>query len=102
MIENIDTANIDDIKNKTLKRTANRANKEVFFRRRKGCPLSAPDGTALIITYKDPDLLSKFISECGRVLPARVTNVCRSKQRELTKAIKIARELALLPFVYHQ
>ncbi|KJV55384.1 ribosomal protein S18 [Orientia chuto str. Dubai] len=97
MIENIDIPKTSTLKNKTLTRTANRTSKEVFFRRRKGCPLSAPNGVAPIITYKDPELLSKFISECGRILPGRVTNVCRAKQRELTKAIKIARELSLLP-----
>lgn len=71
--------------------------KKVFFKRRKGCPLSV-DG-APEITYKNPDALSKFISEGGRILPSRVTNVSAKNQRQLKRQIKIARILALLPFV---
>lgn len=73
-----------------------RNTKRVFFRKRKGCPLS---NQHLIVDYKNPDLLIKFISEGGRMLPSRITNICAKKQRELKKAIKIARILALLPFV---
>ncbi|WP_253308293.1 MULTISPECIES: 30S ribosomal protein S18 [unclassified Rickettsia] len=72
--------------------------KKVFFRRRKGCPLSVP-GTPSI-DYKNPDLLVKFLSEGGRMLPSRITNVCAKKQRKLKNAIKVARILALLPFVF--
>lgn len=74
-----------------------REEKKVFFKRRKGCPLSV-DG-APEITYKNPDALAKFISEGGRILPSRVTNVSASNQRKLKNQIKIARLLALLPFV---
>jgi small subunit ribosomal protein S18 len=80
-------------------RSVDRSTKRVFFRRRKGCPLSV-DG-APKIDYKNPDLLVKFVSEGGRILPSRITNVCAKKQRQLKKAIKIARILALLPFVNH-
>jgi len=69
----------------------------VFFRRRKGCPLSTPDAPA--IDYKDVALLSRFISERGKILPRRITAVSAKKQRELARAIKRARILALLPFV---
>ncbi|MFY9589324.1 30S ribosomal protein S18 [Rickettsia endosymbiont of Halotydeus destructor] len=72
--------------------------KKVFFRRRKGCPLSVPN--APMIDYKNPDLLVKFVSEGGRMLPSRITNVCAKKQRKLKNAIKVARILALLPFVF--
>lgn len=71
--------------------------KKVFFRRRRGCPLSIPGAPE--ITYKNPALLTKFISEGGRILPSRITNVCASKQRILKREIRIARLLALLPFV---
>lgn len=71
--------------------------KKVFFRKRRGCPLSIPGAPK--ITFKDPNVLSKFISEGGRILPSRITNVCAAKQRLLKKEIKIARILALLPFV---
>ena len=77
---------------------ADRNTKKVFFRRRRGCPLSVAGAPA--IDYKNPELLGRFISEGGRILPSRITNVCAKKQRELKKAIKFARVLALLPFVY--
>lgn len=68
-----------------------------FFRRRKTCPFSGPD--AIKIDYKDVKLLSRFISERGKIVPSRITAVSAKKQRELAKAIKRARTLALLPFV---
>jgi small subunit ribosomal protein S18 len=74
-----------------------KAAKKVFFKRRRGCPLSGPN--APTIDYKDPELLRKYVSEGGRILPSRITNVCAKKQRELKRAIKIARHLALLPFI---
>jgi small subunit ribosomal protein S18 len=51
------------------------------------------------IDYKDIDLLRKFISEQGKILPRRVTGLTAKQQRQLTRAIKRARILALLPFV---
>ena len=72
---------------------------KMFFRKSKGCPFSGKD--APVIDYKDPDLLLKFISEGGRMLPSRITNVSAKHQRALKKAIKHARVLALLPFVYN-
>jgi len=83
---------------KSMSAMADRANKRVFFRKRKGCPLSVPNAPE--IDYKNPDLLLKFVSEGGRMLPSRITNVCAKKQRKLKNAIKIARILALLPFVF--
>lgn len=71
---------------------------KMFFRKGKGCHLLSKD--AAEIDYKDPDLLSKFISEGGRMLPSRITNVPAKHQRALKKAIKRARVLGLLPFVY--
>lgn len=73
-------------------------NKKLFFKKRKGCPLA--DIPMQDINYKNPDLLSKFISEGGRMLPSRITNVSANKQRKLKNAIKVARVLALLPFVF--
>lgn len=83
---------------KSMSRMADKTNKKVFFRKRKGCPLSIPGAPK--IDYKNPDLLVKFVSEGGRMLPRRITNVCAEKQRKLTNAIKVARILALLPFVF--
>lgn len=74
----------------------NNFKKQQFFRRRK-CPFSGPD--ALTIDYKDVRVLSKFLSERGKIIPSRVTSVCFKKQRELAQAVKRARFLALLPYV---
>ncbi|MFD2707199.1 MULTISPECIES: 30S ribosomal protein S18 [Salibacterium] len=54
------------------------------------------------IDYKDVELLKKFISERGKILPRRVTGTCAKSQRQLTKAIKRARHVALLPYVREQ
>lgn len=51
------------------------------------------------IDYKDIDLLKLFITEQGKILPRRATGVTVQQQRQITKAIKRARTLSLLPFV---
>ncbi len=48
--------------------------------------------------YKDINKLKKFISERGKILPRRITGTCSKHQRELTMAIKRARQVALLPY----
>lgn len=50
------------------------------------------------IDYKDVDLLKKFVNETGKIMPARMTGTTAKYQRQLTRAIKRARLLALLPF----
>jgi small subunit ribosomal protein S18 len=67
-----------------------------FFRRRKSCPFSGQN--APVIDYKDVKLLQRFISERGKIVPSRITAVSSRKQRELARAIKRARFLALLPY----
>ena len=71
--------------------------RKVFFRRRKTCPLSEKGAPA--VDYKNVKLLSRFVSERGKMMPRRITAVSAKKQRELAKAIKRARTLALLPYV---
>jgi small subunit ribosomal protein S18 len=73
------------------------AGRRTFFRRKKGCPLS--EAGAPVVDYKDIKLLQRFVSERGRLLPSRITGVSAKKQRQLKRAVKHARELALLPFV---
>ncbi|MBM3593059.1 MAG: 30S ribosomal protein S18 [Alphaproteobacteria bacterium] len=68
-----------------------------FHRRRKSCPFSGQGAPK--IDYKDVRLLSRFLSERGKIVPARITSVSAKKQRELAIAIKRARFLALLPYV---
>jgi small subunit ribosomal protein S18 len=68
-----------------------------FGRRRKVCPFSGNTGPAL--DYKDVKLLQRYVSEKGKIVPARITAVSAKKQRLLGQAIKRARHLALLPYV---
>jgi small subunit ribosomal protein S18 len=68
-----------------------------FFRRRKSCPFTGPNAPK--IDYKDIRLLSRFTSERGKIVPSRITAVSAKKQRELARAIKRARFLALMPYL---
>jgi small subunit ribosomal protein S18 len=65
-----------------------------YFRRR-----VSPIKPEELIDYKDVDLLRKFITERGKILPRRITGLTAKQQRDLTTAIKRARILALLPYV---
>ncbi len=68
-----------------------------FIRRKKYCKFCA-EGIKRI-DYKNIDLLRSFISERGRIIPRRISGVCSKHQRQLSKAVKRARHLALLPFI---
>jgi small subunit ribosomal protein S18 len=68
-----------------------------FTRRRKSCPFSGADAPK--IDYKDVRLLQGFISERGKIVPSRITAVSAKKQRELSRAIKRARQIGLLPYI---
>ncbi len=71
--------------------------KNLFFKRKKGCPLSGSGKNE--VNYKNISLIGKFVSEKGKILPRRITSVSAKKQRELKRAIKRARNIALLPYV---
>tara|TARA_B100000686_G_C16542061_1_gene837948 strand:- start:672 stop:929 length:258 start_codon:yes stop_codon:yes gene_type:complete len=75
----------------------NNSNSKPFFRRKKTCPFSGPD--AIKIDYRDVKTLTKFISERGKIIPARISAVSAPKQRKLAQAIKRARILALISYV---
>ena len=68
-----------------------------FQRRRKTCPFSGPNAPA--IDWKDVRMMNRYISERGKIVPSRITAVCTTKQRELAKAIKRARYMALMPYM---
>ena len=61
---------------------------------KKSCPLSIKGAPK--IDYKNIKLLKRYVSENGKILPSRVTNVCQKKQRELSLSVKRARNLALI------
>lgn len=69
-------------------------NQSVFIRKKKTCPLQDVDISE--INYKNLRLLNKFLSERGKVVPSRISNVSVKKQKALANAIKKARFLALI------
>ena len=66
------------------------------MRRKKVCQFCS-DKTETI-DYKDVDKLRKYVTERGKILPKRITGTCATHQREVTRAIKRARIVALLPY----
>ena len=64
------------------------------YKFKKTCPLSAKGAPS--VDYKNVRLLKKYMSENGKILPSRITNVSQKKQRELALSIKRARNLALI------
>ncbi len=56
------------------------------------------DTRELVIDYKDPRMLKKYITEHGKIIPRRISGACAKHQREVTTAIKRARNIALLPY----
>lgn len=71
--------------------------KKRVYHRRKICRFCAD--TSLAINYKDPKTLKYFVTERGKIIPRRISGTCAKHQRALTKAIKQARTIALLPYV---
>ena len=67
-----------------------------FQKKRKSCPFS---GSKTKIDYKDIKTLTKFVSERGKIIPSRISAFSAKKQRELSKAIKRARYIGLMPYV---
>ena len=64
------------------------------YKFKRTCPLSAKGAPE--VNYKNIKLLKKYVSENGKILPSRITNVSQKKQRELSLSIKRARNLALI------
>ena len=84
--------------NKKKTKQSNFAKLSIFqnqkYKFKKNCPLSIKGAPK--IDYKNIKLLKKYMSENGKILPSRITNVSQKKQRELSLSIKRARNLALL------
>ena len=68
--------------------------KQGFFKKK-----NLSDNQEFKIDYKDVKFLSRYISEKGKIMPSRITNVTAKTQREIARAIKRARFVALLPYV---
>ncbi len=70
-------------------------------RRRKVCQfcVQASQNGAAVIDYKDVDTLKKYATERGKILPKRITGTCTIHQRDITRAIKRARIVALMPYI---
>ena len=66
-----------------------------FFRRKKVCQMCA----GKTVDYKDVAIVSKYINEKGKILPRRMTGACAKHQRHIANQIKLARYMALLPYV---
>ena len=63
-------------------------------RRKKICQMCAGKS----VDYKDVPIISKYISENGKILPRRVTGTCAKHQREVAKQVKLARFMGFIPF----
>ena len=72
-----------------------RGGRKGFFRK-KVCKFCT---NKLRIDYKDPDTLRRFVTERGKIIPRRIYGTCAKHQRQLTEAVKRARQLALLPYM---
>ena len=83
--------------NKTEQKDAAPMRRRPMRRRKKVCVFCAD--TTQVIDYKDANLVRKYISERGKILPRRITGNCAKHQRALTVAVKRARQIALIPYV---
>ena len=80
----------------TQLRITKEAVRKPFQKKRKSCPFS---GSKSKIDYKDIKTLTKYVSERGKIIPSRISAVSAKKQRELSKAVKRARYIGLMPYV---
>ena len=85
-------------KNKYRSKKKEEKSNSPFENRKKFCPFSQQGSPE--IDYKDIRLLSRYITEKGKIVPSRITGVSRKKQNELAKAIKRARFLSLISYTW--
>ena len=74
-----------------------RRKRKQFYVRRKVCRFCVD--SKLVIDYKDPNILRQFVTERGKIIPRRISGNCARHQRRVTRAIKQARLLALMPYI---
>tara|TARA_B100000575_G_C22891651_1_gene518882 strand:+ start:136 stop:414 length:279 start_codon:yes stop_codon:yes gene_type:complete len=67
-----------------------------FENKKRFCPFSQPNSP--LIDYKDLKMLTRYVSEKGKIVPSRITGVSKKKQKELSQAIKRARFLSLMSY----
>jgi len=79
------------------KRKPGFSHKKKFYHRRKVCRFCAD--SSIVLNYKEIKTLKYFITERGKITPSRITGTCAKHQRALTREIKRARAIALLPYV---
>ena len=83
------------MKQRSNARRSNRK-KRTFYHKRKICRFCADEN--LEISYKDYNVLKHFVTERGKIIPRRISGNCAKHQRQITRAIKRARVVAIMPF----
>lgn len=71
-------------------------NPRIRKQRKKVCPLCGDKN--FVLDYKDYDIMKKFVNDKGKILPRRTTGACAKHQRDITLAVKRARQIAILPY----
>ena len=66
-------------------------------RSRKNCPVC--ESGVRVVDFKDERMVSRFVTERGKIIPARLSGMCARHQRQMSTAIKRARHIALIPFI---
>ena len=82
--------------NKTNKNYDDDFNPRIRKQRKKVCPLCGDKN--FVLDYKNFDVMKKFVNDKGKILPRRTTGACAKHQRDITLAIKRARQIAVLPY----
>ncbi len=84
------------MKKKKFRQKREERSNSPFENKKKFCPFSQPGSPK--IDYKDTKMLSRYLTEKGKIIPSRITGVSRKKQKELARAIKRARFLSLISY----
>jgi len=81
-----------------MQRPKSRKRKKRAVARKKMCPFKVDPGLAAQLDYKNVELLERFVTERGKIVPRRISGVSAFYQRKLAVAIKRARNIALMPY----